>query len=515
MEAEVELFSNLSLGFHMAFSLTGLLYCFVGVFLGTLIGVLPGIGALTTISLLLPLTFYLEPLYAIVMIAGVYNGSAYGGSTASILLNLPGTPSSVVSCLDGHPMTKQGRAGVALFITTIASFFGAMSGLVLLAAFTPVISSFGLMFGPQEYFAVMLLGLVAASSLAINGALKGLCMVAFGVLLGTIGTDVTSGVIRYGFGISLLMEGFGLVVLAMGVFGLAEIIGGVHGREGRREVQSVSLRSMLPTKQDWRRSLPAMGRGAGLGGFLGALPGVGSTIASFMAYALEKKVSRTPERFGHGAIEGLSGPESANNAAVQTAFIPTLSLGIPGDPVMALVLGALIINGVQPGPLMLSEQPALFWGLIASFINGNILLVILNLPLIGMWVALLRIPQSLLFPAIVVFMILGAYSVNSNTGDIFLLAAAGALGYALSLLRFEPAPMLLGFILGPLMEEELRRSLLLSRGDPMTFLHRPISGVVLLICLLFLALNVWRGYSRMRRKIVHKRSKGTSGETAA
>lgn len=485
----MEIISNLAAGFSLSLAPTGLLFCFIGVFMGTMIGVLPGIGALSTISLLLPITYYLEPLQAIVMIAGIYYGSAYGGSTASILLNLPGTPSSVVSCLDGYPMTKKGKAGQALFITTIASFFGAVFGLVLLVFLTPAISSVGLMFGPQEYFSIMLLGLIAASSLAISGILKGLCMVAFGLLLGSVGTDVTSGQVRFSFGLSMMVEGIGLVVLAMGVFGLAEVISGASRSDKRTPVQPVSLRSMLPSREDWRRSRPAMTRGASLGSFLGALPGVGSAIASFMAYALEKKVSRHPEEFGHGAIEGLSGPEAANNAAVQTAFIPTFSLGIPGDPVMALILGALIIHGIQPGPLMLAEQPALFWGLIASFIVGNLMLLILNLPLISMWVALLRVPQTYLFPTVVIFMIFGVYSVHNNPDDIFLLAITGSVGFLLMVLRFEPAPMLLGFILGPMMEEQLRRSMLISRGDATTFIDRPISAAILAVCVLFLLIS--------------------------
>lgn len=492
----MDILSNLTSGFSLALTPSSLLFCFIGVFMGTMIGVLPGIGALSTISLLLPITYYLEPLQAIVMIAGIYYGSAYGGSTASILLNLPGTPSSVVSCLDGYPMTKKGKAGQALFITTIASFFGAVFGLILLVFLTPAISSVGLMFGPQEYFSIMLLGLVAASSLAISGILKGLCMVAFGLLLGSVGTDVTSGQVRFNFGISMMVEGIGLVVLAMGVFGLAEVISGASRSGKRPPVQHVSLRSMLPSGEDWRRSMPAMTRGASLGSFLGALPGVGSAIASFMAYALEKKVSRHPEEFGHGAIEGLSGPEAANNAAVQTAFIPTFSLGIPGDPVMALILGALIIHGIQPGPLMLTEQPGLFWGLIASFIIGNLMLLILNLPLISMWVALLRVPQSYLFPTVVIFMIFGVYSVHNNTDDIFLLAITGAVGYLFMILRFEPAPMLLGFILGPMMEEQLRRSMLISRGDATTFVDRPISATILAICVIFLFVSALKGARR-------------------
>lgn len=494
----MELLSNLSLGFASALAPATLLYCFVGVLLGTLIGVLPGIGALATISLLLPITYHMTPGTAVIMLAGVYYGAQYGGSTASILLNLPGTPSSAVACLDGYPMARQGRAGVALFMTTVASFVGALIGLFIMAAFTPTIAELGLKFGPAEYFSMMLLGLVAASTMASGSPLKGIAMVVLGLLLGMVGTDVNSGVARFAFDVPELSDGISLVALAMGVFGVAEVInsinnvprGGVGGR--------ITLRSMMPTREDNRRSVMPMLRGSAVGSFFGALPGTGASIASFMSYALEKKVAREPARFGNGAVEGVTGPEAANNAAVQTAFVPTLSLGIPGDAVMALMLGALVIHGIQPGPMMITERPELYWGLIASFLVGNIMLVILNVPLIGLWVSILRIPYKVLFPAILVFICLGVYSVNNNTFDVLMVAAIGVAGYVMMLLRFEAAPLLLGFILGPMMEENLRRALLLSRGDPAVFVDRPISASLLAVCVLLLAWTAWSA-RRQRR----------------
>jgi len=492
----MDIANGLLLGLQTAMQPEILLYCFIGVFLGTLIGVLPGIGALAAISLLLPITFHLEPVAAIVMLAGVYYGAQYGGSTAAILLNLPGTPSSAVACLDGYPMAKQGRAGVALFMTTVASFIGSMLGIMALVAFAPGIAEIGLLFGAAEYFSIMLLGLIAAATLAAGSPIKGLAMVLFGLLLGTVGTDVNSGVPRFDFGIPELMDAISLVALAMALFGIAELISSVNlKRDGEVKVK-ITLRSMLPTREDVRQSVRPMLRGSGIGGFMGALPGTGPSIASFMSYAIEKKVAKDPSRFGKGAIEGVTAPESANNAAAQTAFVPTLSLGIPGDAVMALMLGALIIHGIQPGPMLMTAQPELFWGLIVSFAIGNVMLVILNLPLVNIWVSILRIPYHVLYPAILVFICLGVYSVNNNTFDVYMTAALGVLGYILLKLRFEPAPLLLGFVLGPMMEENLRRAMLLSRGDPSTFIERPISAVVLALCALLL---LWTAYAAFKR----------------
>jgi len=495
----MDLLSNLALGFGAAFAPATLLYCFIGVLLGTLIGVLPGIGALATISLLLPITYHMTPASAIIMLAGVYYGAQYGGSTASILLNLPGTPSSAVACLDGYPMAKQGRAGVALFMTTVASFVGAIIGLFVLAAFTPAISELGLKFGPAEYFSMMLLGLIAASTIATGSPLKGIAMVVFGLLLGMVGTDVNSGVARYDFDIPELTDGLNLVALAMGIFGISEVINSINNVPRGGTGGRITLRSMMPTREDNRRSMAPMLRGSAVGSFFGALPGTGASIASFMSYAMEKKIAREPQRFGKGAVEGVTAPEAANNAAVQTAFVPTLSLGIPGDAVMALMLGALIIHGIQPGPMMITEQPELYWGLIASFVIGNVMLVILNIPLIGVWVSILRIPYNVLYPAILVFICMGVYSVNNNTFDVQMVALIGVAGYVLMLLRFEAAPLLLGFILGPMVEENLRRALLLSRGDPAIFVERPISASLLAVGALLL---LWSCWSAMRRRPV-------------
>lgn len=492
----MDIASGLLLGLQTAMQPEILLYCFIGVFLGTLIGVLPGIGALAAISLLLPITFHLEPTAAIVMLAGVYYGAQYGGSTASILLNLPGTPSSAVACLDGYPMAKQGRAGVALFMTTVASFIGSMLGIVALVAFAPGIAEVGLLFGAAEYFSIMLLGLIAAATLAAGSPLKGLAMVLFGLLLGTVGTDVNSGVPRFDFEIPELMDAISLVALAMALFGIAELISSVNLKRDGEVKEKITLRSMLPSREDARQSVRPMLRGSGIGGFMGALPGTGPSIAAFMSYAVEKKVAKDPSRFGKGAIEGVTAPESANNAAAQTAFVPTLSLGIPGDAVMALMLGALIIHGIQPGPMLMTAQPELFWGLIVSFAIGNIMLVILNLPLVGIWVSILRIPYHVLYPAILVFICLGVYSVNNNVFDVYMTAVLGVLGYVLLKLRFEPAPLLLGFVLGPMIEENLRRAMLLSRGDPSTFIERPISAVVLGLCA---ALLLWTAYAALKR----------------
>lgn len=494
----METLDGLLLGLQAALVPQTLLYCFVGVFLGTLIGVLPGIGALAAISLLLPITYYIEPTAAIVMLAGVYYGAQYGGSTASILLNLPGTPSSVVACLDGYPMAKQGRAGVALFMTTIASFVGSMLGILVLVLFAPSIAELGLKFGAAEYFSMMVLGLIAASTLASGSPVKGLAMVVLGLLIGTIGVDVNSGQARFDFGILQLMDGVNLVALAMGIFGVSEIIASVlRAREGV-VAEKISMRSMLPRRQEVKDSVVPMLRGTGVGGFFGALPGTGASIASFMSYALEKRVAKDPSRFGKGAIEGLTAPESANNAAAQTAFVPTLSLGIPGDAVMALMLGALIMHGIQPGPRLMTEQPELFWGLIVSFGIGNIMLLILNIPLIGIWVAILKIPYRMLYPAILVFIGLGVYSVNSNTFDILMVAVIGLMGYGMMVMRFEAAPLLLGFVLGPLMEENLRRALLISRGQMSTFIDRPISATLLALSL---ALVLWSFFAAFRRSV--------------
>jgi TctA family transporter len=492
---ELSVLNNLWSGVLITLQPEILWFCFLGVFVGTLVGVLPGIGALATISLLLPITYHLPPVGAVIMLAGVFYGAQYGGSTASILLNLPGHAAAVVACLDGNPMAKQGKAGIALFLTTIASFVGSMLGIIALVIFSPTISQLGLKFGPAEYFSMMAFGLVAASSVTSASPIKGLAMMALGLLLGTVGTDVNSGITRFDFSIPELMDGISLVALAMGLFGIAEIITSVTRKQHQGFKEKISLRSMLPSKDESKRSAMPILRGSSIGAFFGALPGTGPAIASFMAYSMEKQIASDPSRFGKGAVEGVTAPEAANNAAAQTGFVPTLSLGIPGDAVMALILGALIIHGIQPGPRLIVDQPELFWGLIASFGVGNLMLLLLNIPLIGIWISILKIPYHFLYPAILVFICLGGYSVNNNPFDILLIAAIGGVGYLLVVFRFEAAPLLLGFVLGPLLEDNLRKSLMLYRGNIYIFIERPISATLLFLSLLLLLWGLYR-YAR-------------------
>ncbi len=486
------LVDNLALGLTTALSFSNLYYCFLGVLLGTFVGVLPGIGSLVALSLLLPITFHLPATSAIVMLAGVYYGSTYGGSTASILLNLPGTPSTAVTCLDGYPMAKQGRAGVALLMTTVASFFGATVGIFVMTLFSPMIVGMALKFGPAEYFAMMVLGLVAASSVASGAPAKGIAMVVLGVLLGLVGSDLETGGERYTFGFIGLYDGLPLVAVAMGLFGVAEVIYSVRViKPGQIDRKAVTYRSMIPTRDDVRRSWGPLTRGSGIGSFFGALPGTGGVIAAFMSYAVEKKVSREPQRFGKGAIEGIMGPEAANNSADQTAFIPTLTLGIPGNVVMALMIGALTIHGIVPGPQLMVKEPELFWGVLMSFWIGNLLLLILNIPLIGVWIRILAVPYHYLYPAILMFVAIGVYSVNNSPFDVMMVMILGAAGYGMRLLDLQPAPLILGFVLGPLMEENFRRSMLIARGDLTHFFTRPISGTLMAITMLLLAYVVW------------------------
>jgi len=501
----MDLIANLTLGFETAFSPTNLLYCFIGVFLGTFIGVLPGIGALAAVSMLLPVTFYLPATTALVMLAGVYYGAEYGGSIASILLNLPGTPSAAVTCLDGYPMAQQGRAGVALFMTTIASFVGASVGILALTAFAPVLVQVTLAFGPAEYFAVMLLGLLAASAVSQGSPVKGIAMVVLGLMLGCVGTDINSGEARFTMGYYPLLDGISLIALAMGLFGISEVIASINTTNADVLKGKITFRSMLPSREDSRRSLMPMARGTTVGTIFGTLPGTGQTIASFIAYAIEKRVSRNPGRFGKGAIEGVMAPESANNAAAQTAFIPTLTMGIPGSATMALMLGALMIHGITPGPALMTEHPDIFWGLIASFWIGNVMLVLLNIPLIGMWVRLLKIPYHFLYPAIIVLICIGVYSINNNVFDVGLALFFGFVGYGMRLLGFEPAPLLIGFVLGPMMEENLRRAMLLARGDYLVLFQRPISATLLTLALLLLVWAIWaslRQRSRNKSRVI-------------
>lgn len=501
----MDLLANLALGLETAVTPTNLLFCFAGVFLGTFVGVIPGVGPLAAISMLFPITFYLDPTAALIMLAGIYYGTTYGGSTAAILLNIPGATSSAVTCLDGHPMAKQGRAGVALFMTTIASFAGGSFGIIILSLFSPLIAEYALTFGPAEYFSLMVLGLVAASTISNASPSKGLAMVVFGMLIATVGTDSQSGVGRFTFGSMSLLEGFGISAMAMGLFGVGEILSSVGAKRiAKIDSSSAKLLNMLPTKDDWRRSwLPGL-RGSSIGSFIGALPGTGPSIAVFMAYAAEKRMSKTPERFGNGAIEGLVAPETANNAADQTAFIPTLTLGIPGSATMALMLGALMIHGIQPGPTLIVEQPSLFWGLIMSFWIGNLLLLVLNLPLIGLWVRLLLIPYHYLYPAILVFLCIGAYSVRANPADVLVILGFGFVGYAMRIVDLPAAPLLLGFVLGPLVETQFRRSMVLARGDFSEVVSRPVAGTVITISVAILIWTLVRAILRYRRDLMSR-----------
>jgi putative tricarboxylic transport membrane protein len=473
------LFHNLALGFGVAVSPMHLVYALVGCLLGTLVGVLPGIGSVATIAMLLPITFNLSPVAALIMLAGIYYGAQYGGSTTSILVNIPGEATSVVTCLDGYQMARQGRAGAALAIAALGSFFAGCVATVLIAVAAPPLAEVALKFGPSEYFSLMVFGLIAATVLAHGSLVKAIAMVVWGLLFGLIGTDVNSGVLRYTFGIPELSDGIGFVIVAMGMFGTTEIILNLE-LKGEREVFTKNVKNLWPTKDDFKRSWPAILRGTALGSVLGILPGGGALLSSFGAYSLEKKLSRHPERFGKGAIEGVAAPESANNAGAQTSFIPMLTLGIPSNAVMALMVGALMIQGIAPGPQVMSEKPELFWGLIASMWIGNLMLVVLNLPLIGMWVKLLTVPYRFLFPSILVFMSIGVYSLSNNPFDVLIMGIFGVVGYVCAKLECEPAPMILGFILGPLMEENLRRAMLLSRGDPTVFFTKPISAAFMI-----------------------------------
>lgn len=473
---------DILLGIETAFSWSNLLYCFIGVSLGMVVGVLPGIGVLSAISMLFPITFYLDPTTALIMLAGIWYGTGYGGRTASILLNIPGSVANAVTCLDGYPMTRQGRGGVALFLTTIASFVGGTLGIVLLMALAPLIADFALHFSSPEYFSLMLLGLIAASTISDGSVLKALAMVILGIMLGGIGTDIYTASLRYTFGQPSLMEGLSLIALAMGLFGVAEVIQSL-GAQGYRPTTKidVSMKAMRPSKDDISRSWAPMLRGSAIGSFFGTLPGTGPSVASFLSYAVEKRVSSTPERFGHGAVEGIMAPEAADNAAEMTSFIPTLSLGIPGSATMALMLGVLMIHGITPGPALTTEQPALFWGLIMSFWIGNVILLFLNIPMIGLWVRMLTIPYHLLFPAVLMLICIGTYSVNNSTFDVWLVVVFGAIGWGMRWLDLPAAPVLLGFVLGPMIEEHFRRAMLQSRGDFVIFLERPISAILIAI----------------------------------
>jgi putative tricarboxylic transport membrane protein len=483
----LDLFNNLVLGFGVALSPWNVLLCLIGALVGTLVGVLPGLGPLATIAMLLPITFGLPPVGALIMLAGIYYGAQYGGSTTSILVNIPGEASSVVTTLDGHQMARQGRAGPALAIAAIGSFFAGCVSTVVVAALAAPLTSIALMFGPSEYFSLMVLGLVFAVVLARGSVLKAIAMIIMGLLMSMVGSDIETGASRMAFDVTELSDGIGFVLVAMGVFGYAEIMRNLE-QESSRAVVNAKLTGLMPTWADLKASSGAILRGTGLGSILGILPGGGAVIAAFAAYTFEKKIAKDPSRFGRGAIEGVAAPESANNAAAQTSFIPLLTLGIPPNAVMALMVGAMMIHGIVPGPQVMTKQPELFWGMIASMWVGNLMLVIINLPMVGLWVRLLRVPYRMLFPAIIIFCAIGVYSINNSAFDIVMTGLFGVVGYWLVKHDFEPAPMLLGFVLGPMLEENLRRAMLIARGDPSTFITRPISGALIALAVLLLVL---------------------------
>ncbi|HRF13242.1 MAG TPA: tripartite tricarboxylate transporter permease [Candidatus Accumulibacter phosphatis] len=485
----MELLGNLAIGFGTALSPQNLFYSFAGCLIGTLIGVLPGVGPVATLAMLLPTTYALEPTSALIMLAGIYYGAQYGGSTTAILVNLPGESSSVVTCLDGYQMARQGRAGAALGIAAIGSFIAGTFATALVTAFAPPLTELAFKFGPAEYVSLMLLGLIGAVVLASGSLVKAIGMIVLGLLLGLVGTDVNSGVSRFSFGIPELTDGIGFVAVAMGVFGFAEIIANVE-KKGQREVLTNNVGSVMPNVKEMREAAPAVARGTLLGSILGILPGGGALLASFAAYAVEKKLAgpNADPPFGKGNIRGVAGPESANNAGAQTSFIPMLTLGIPPNAVMALMIGAMTIHNIQPGPQVMTSNPTLFWGLIASMWIGNLMLVILNLPLIGLWIQLLKVPYRMLYPAILAFCCIGVYSINNMTFDVLVTVFFGALGYLFYKLHCEPAPLIMGFILGPMMEENLRRAMLLSRGDPTTFVTSPLSLGLLLAALALLGI---------------------------
>ncbi len=497
---EFDIFSNLAIGFNAALTLQNIGFALLGCLLGTLIGVLPGIGPVPAMAMLLPITFGMEPLSALIMLAGLYYGAQYGGSTTSILVNIPGEASSIVTCIDGHQMALQGRAGPALAVAALGSFFAGCVGTIFIAAFGPTLSAFASQFNSPDYFSLMVLGLTAAVVLAHGSVLKAVAMVFVGLLLGLVGTDVNSGQQRYTFGLSAIWEGIDFLPLVVGMFGVVEIVRNLESRDHMRAAVTTRFRDVWPTGQDFRDSWPAVLRGTGLGSLLGILPGGGAILASFAAYTVEKKLARDPSRFGKGAIQGVAGPEAANNAAAQTSFIPLLTLGVPGNAVMAMMMGAMIIQGIEPGAVVMTKRPDLFWGMVASMWIGNLMLLVLNMPLIGLWVKLLSVPYRMLYPAILMFCIIGVFSINNNVEQLVIMALFALFGYVLYKFGCEPAPLVLGFILGPLMEENMRRSLLISRGDPMVFIERPISATLLAMSVAVVALIVLPQFRETRKE---------------
>jgi putative tricarboxylic transport membrane protein len=496
-------FANIAMGFGVALSVQNVVICFIGCLVGTMIGVLPGIGPLTTMAMLMPFTFWLGPVGAMIMLSGVFYGAQYGGSTTAILVKIPGETSSVITVLDGHEMAQQGRAGPALAMAAIASLFAGSIVTVLIATAGPPLASIALLFHSADYVSVMLLGLVSAVVLAHGSVLKAIAMIVLGILLGLVGTDIQSGAYRLTMGIDVLFDGLGFVPISMGIFGLAEIMYNIEHQAKAARIPG-KVTGLLPSRKDLIACLPAMLRGTAVGAAFGILPGGGPTIASFSAYTLEKKVSKTPERFGKGAIEGVAAPEAANNAAAQACFIPMLSLGIPPNALMALMIGALMIHGIQPGPNIIAKQPELFWGLIASMWVGNAMLVILNLPLIGIWVRLLQVPYGYLFPTILVFCCIGTYALNSSAGEVLVMTAFGVVGYVFRKLDCEPAPLLLGLVLGPMLEENLRRALQVAGGDWWVFVTRPLSLAFLLASLALLAAIALPAIRRKREEALRE-----------
>jgi putative tricarboxylic transport membrane protein len=495
-----DFFSNLSLGFGVALIPINLGLAFLGCLVGTLIGVLPGVGPVATIAMLLPITFGLDPTGALIMLAGIYYGAQYGSSTTAILVNIPGESTSVVTTLDGHQMARQGRAGVALGIAAIGSFFAGTVATLVIAALGGPLTRLALVFGPAEYFSLMIMGLVIAVVLARGSILKAVAMILLGVLLSTVGTDLETGEERMTFGLPFLSDGIDFAVLAMGIFGIAEIMRNLDHTE-TRDVVRQAIGRLLPNRDDFRQSYKPILRGTLIGATLGILPGNGAVLGPFATYTLEKKLAKDPSRFGRGAIEGVAGPESANNAGAQTSFIPLLTLGIPPNAVMALMVGAMTIHGIIPGPQVMTKNPALFWGMIASMWVGNLMLLIINLPMIGLWVRLLKVPYRLLFPAILVFCCIGIYSINSLPTDVMFIGLFGLVGYMLIKFGFEPAPMLLGFVLGKLMEENLRRALIISRGDMMTFISHPVSAALLFVAAVVLLVALLPSVSKGREEV--------------
>ena len=495
----MEILNNLMTGFSAAGTLQNIGFAMIGCLVGTLIGVLPGIGPIPTLAMLLPITYGLDPLTSLIMMSGIYYGAQYGGSTTSILINMPGESSSVVTCIDGHQMAKRGRAGAALAVAALGSFFAGSVGTLFIAAFGPPLAAFAQKFNSPDYFSLMVLGLVTAVILAQGSVLKAITVTLIGLLFGLVGTDVSSGATRYTFGIQTLWDGIDFLPLVIGMFGIVEIIRNLEAASIDREPISTKMRDMWPTPQEFKEAVPAAARGTALGSLLGILPGGGAVLASFAAYTVEKKVVRNPTcPFGKGAIQGVAGPEAANNSAAQTSFIPLLTLGLHSNPIMAIMMGAMILQGIQPGSAVMTSNPTLFWGLVASMWIGNLMLVIINLPMIGMWVKLLQVPYRLLYPAIIMFCCIGVYAANSESSQLLLTVVFALFGYVLVRFGCEPAPLILGFILGPLMEENLRRSMMLSRGDPMIFLERPISASLLGITVLIIAMILLPSFRKTR-----------------